>query len=372
MKHRGLCLTPVVGCTAAIAALLLTGCGGGGSASGGSAPTATTRARVHAMSQNGMRSLTLSGVQTPFYASLRNGGLATGVGASGGASVPAASSTALPMVGAFLKNIAAVPPATRAAHLQSRGVALGRQVVDPLPPISLPTFYYDDYLGLWVQIEDDPESSTYLLYADEAKTQPAGSIRTTWPVDWNTYPQVYASTYRFTAGFLAGAHGDYSDTVGADGSGASTYEDTYPDGSRDAGTSIWRADGSSEWSSRSDNADGSWFECSGSFLADGSGKTHERSSDGYGADYVYNADYSGSAVLTGPDPGLPAKIVWDSYGNETITYADGTVETVPMWIGYADGSPGSTGDGSTSDGDGNSPPPPPSPVPTAIPLTTTP
>lgn len=273
------------------------------------------------------------------------------------------------MVGAFLKNVAAAPPVARAARI-SRMVAAarraGRAIAEPgpLPPVPAPTFYYDDYLGLWVQVVEGTDSSSYLLYQDEAQTEPAGSIVTRWPADWSTYPQVYSSSYSFTAGFLAGSHGDSLDTTNADGSGASSYEDIYSDGSSDKGSSTWSVSGASSWSSRSDMSDGSWFECSGSFAADGSGKTHEKSSDGYAADYVYNPDGSGSALISGPDPGLPAKIVWDVYGNETITWADGTVETIPAWYGYAtsgSGGIGTAGGGSGSGGGvaspGTTPPP---------------
>ena len=48
------------------------------------------------------------------------------------------------------------------------------------------------------------------------------------------------------------------------------------------------------------------------------------SSDGYTSDYTYRSDGSGFARINGPAPGLPATIVWDTFGNTTITYADGT------------------------------------------------
>ena len=43
--------------------------------------------------------------------------------------------------------------------------------IDPIAPIPAPTFYYDDYLGLWVAINDTANSSTYTLYQDQGKTE---------------------------------------------------------------------------------------------------------------------------------------------------------------------------------------------------------
>ena len=135
----------------------------------------------------------------------------------------------MPLIGAFLRNVAATSPSTRAAHLRpktrqedgggsgSSDGGNGSTGVDSppdggiVPPGGIfepaPTFYFDYYLGLWVQIDDSGNNSNYLLYEDEAKTKPAGHITTVNPTDWETYPQVYSSSYAFTSGYLAGSHG---------------------------------------------------------------------------------------------------------------------------------------------------------------------
>ena len=130
---------------------------------------------------------------------------------------------------------------------------------DPGP---LPTFYYDDYLGLWVDITDTPTSSTFALYEDEAKTKPAGSIVTTFPTG-DTFPQIFTSHYTYTAGTQAGSHGDYNNTVNQDGSGSSSYLDVYVDGGKDQGSSQWTAGGDYTWTGRTDNADKSYSSMKG-------------------------------------------------------------------------------------------------------------
>ena len=166
------------------------------------------------------------------------------------------------------------------------------------------------------------------MYVDQAKTQPAGSIVTLWPADYTVYPQTYQSTYSFTAGYSAGSQGASLNVTNADGSSTASYSDTYSDGSKDKGTSTQTASGDYTWTGRTDAADGSWTTVSGTFRSDGSGGTHLTMSDGYVADYVYNADGSGHGRITGPDPGLPVTITYDLYGNTTITYADGSDRTL--------------------------------------------
>ena len=201
----------------------------------------------------------------------------------------------------------------------------------------MPAFYFDEYLGLWVQIEDGAAQSAYLLYEDEAKTKPAGSIVTTWPENWEVFPQVYSSRYEFTAGFLAGARGSFETAQNADGSGHSSYENVYADGWKDQGRSAWTGRGDFTWSSRSEDPNGFTVSDRGAFRADGSGGTHSETSDGFTADYTFNADGSGHGRISGPLPGLPATITWDAFGNTTIRYADGTTEHIPDWGYYGGG-----------------------------------
>lgn len=325
--------------------LFTAGCGGGSSSTTrGTSPTAQTRTRLAGLQNQQLRALSQSGVQPAALASARNGAFATsstltvGDTASGGGASAGASGSeggaqigALPLIGAFVTNVASVRPSTATAL--SRGAHRVRVRRHTRADGTDPNFYFDEYLGLWVVIQDTPSSSTFLLYLDEAKTQPAGSFQTTFSVS-DAYPQTYESHYTIIAGALKGTHGDYVTVQNADNSGRSTYNDTYLDGWSDSGQSTWKADGSSSWSSRNDGPDHSYYTYQGVFKADGSGTNHTASSDGYVTDYLYRVDGSGSGRIQGPDPGLPATITWDIYGNTTIRYADGSSEFYPGWGFY--------------------------------------
>ena len=352
---------PLVGIVLGLIALFTVGCGGGGSANavGGSSPTQQTRSAMTQLQRNMLRSLAQSGVQSASAASIRNGvgGAADGVTATNGGG----TASSVPMLGAFIHNVAAATPAHRAARRHhprtTRDVNDGSDGSDGSTGSGVSggsgggsglgsgnSFYYDEWLGLWVDYTEAATQTTYTFYEDQGKTKPAGSNVTTFPADWNTYPQVYASIYTFTAGFLKGTHGSYQTTQKADNSGSSRYDDTYSDGWSDSGTSDWSATGDSNCQSRSDGPNKAYYLFKASFKSDGSGTTHTEGSDGFISDYSYHADGSGSGRISGPLAGLPATITWDAFGNTTIRYADGTVETYNGW-GYDDGTT-SSGDGS--------------------------
>jgi hypothetical protein len=333
------------------------GCGGGGSSSTGtgSVPTQATRSRVLNLHEVAVRGALQSGFQTQnlayarnsYYGSAPSGGTA-GENSSGGADAPGASSP-MPLLGAFLRNSAAISPRTLAARRRSRsedaggaGGAEGGSTGIGLPPDStipppefptdpLPTFYFDYYLGLWVQIEETANTSSYLLFEDEGKARPAGHITTINPIDWDTFPQKFTSSYEFTRGYLTGSHGSSENITNADYGGSSRYENVYADGWKDKGASNWSGRGDFSWSSRTDGVNQEWSEGAGSFSAEGNGGMRLSSSDGYRSDYRYNADGSGHGRITGPDPGLPVTISWDAFGNTTIVYADGSIEHIPGW-----------------------------------------
>ena len=352
----------VAGCLAlALSAGLLAGCGGGGGTSRAvsKTPTKAVKAHIYQLQTQSLRALSQSGVANSTLTAISGGGnlmaTSTSVGAvaptAGGSDGASASAPpALPLTGQFLHNIASTSHAGRSAairRMQARHAARlihGRDVVngsgptvapDPGPPV---TFYYDDYLGLWTDITDTATSSTYNLYVDEAKTQPAGSVTSTFPADYNTFPQTYTFNYTYTAGSQAGSKGTYTSVYNQDNSGSSSYSDVYVDGGTDKGSSTQTAAGDYTWTGRTDNADKSYTSQSGTFHADGSGSTHSQGSDGYVYDVTYRTDGSGHGRITGPDPGLPATIDWDAQGNTTVVYADGSTEYTPGW-GYGDVTP---------------------------------
>jgi hypothetical protein len=347
---------------------IVTGCGGGsGSVASSRKVTAQTRTRVAAINTQFVRALAQSGVQTSALAAQRNGSYSAGTfpappagfGGTGFSGVAGYNATVgaptqyippMPMLGAFIHSLVTQNQAGRSVAVANKGASRetaklitrgappatggvtgsGASGGAPIVPPAPLTFYYDNFLGLWVDVQNTATQSTDTLYVDQAKTQPAGSIVTTFPTG-STYPQVYSSTYQLTAGLFAGSHGSYQTTINQDGSGTSTYSDTYADSSTDSGTSTWTAQGANSWSDESTDASGGVTTSTGSFKADGSGTTHATTADGYTLDYTYNADGSGSGKISGPAAGLPATVTWDIYGDTTITYADGTVDYIPGW-----------------------------------------
>ena len=317
--------------------LALYGCGGG-SSSTSNAPSREVKVRIKQMISGSFVAMTNSGLQTPNAAHNLNSSAGlppqtAGVGASG--SIGGSGSVSAPLTGAFLNNavLSHRNGGRSVRHRAVTGVSGGENagirmnnrrdvVVD---------FYFDDWLGLWTQVVNLTSGTRYDLYLDQAKTLPAGSMQTTFPADTSVFPQVYASSFTYTAGLLTGSHGSYNTTLTSDSAGHSDYEYVGADGSKDTGSSLWDANGESTWKDRSEQPDHSFTAYAGTFHADGSGTTHSESSDGYVTDYTYNADGSGKGHIAGKQSGLPAVIVWDALGNTTIRYADGTTETYNAW-----------------------------------------
>lgn len=312
----------------------LTGCGGG-AGSAGSAPTRAVQERVGTISRK-----LFSG--SMLFSAVDGIGNAR-PGMSGGPVASSMPTGGMPQLGAFLKNVAMDGPSTRAHRAATTGSEGGLIPVDPLPPIfwePQPSFYFDYYLGLWVQTSYKAGESRYELFEDEGKAKPAGSIVTTWPTSWETFPQTWKSHYEFTAGFLKGSHGFSENVTNAGWSGSSTYENVYVDGWKDTGKSTWSGRGDSSWINRTESGDGKdWTESAGSWRGDGSGGTRMSTSDGYEAIFTFNSEGSGHGRISGPEAGLPATITWDTQGNVTIRYADGTVERFNRWGIYPGPTP---------------------------------
>jgi hypothetical protein len=208
--------------------------------------------------------------------------------------------------------------------------------------------YFDEYLGLWVATEWSETSSTTTFSLDEAGTLPAGHVTSTFTADLGTYPQVFTNEYEFSAGPLAGSHGTYNCTQTTEVEGSMQYENTFADGSSDTGESHWDADDAT-WESRWEGPGGTpWFEDSGTWTAAGSGTYACTNSEGWSSTWTYNADWSGSATFTGPDPLLPATMTWTSQGHYHITYADGSTESWTWDDFWGDmGEGGTTGVGTS-------------------------
>ncbi|GDX40842.1 hypothetical protein LBMAG21_11340 [Armatimonadota bacterium] len=267
-------------------------------------------------------------------------GIATGVGVTEptGRGTSAQKVTHYPFIGNFVHRLTA---------RQKRQSSLGRSSRTR----EAGDFYFDEYLALWVDITYTDTSYSVFLYEDQEKAKPAGHLISAYPGADAPFPQIYRSDFEVTAGQLKGAHGYYNTTINQDYSSQSSYESSFPDGTHSKGQSTWTSDGESKWSDRTDGAGSYFYQTTGQFHADGSGHTVSSDSTGYSQEYTYNTDGSGSALIQGPDPGLPAKIVWDNTGKVTITWADGTVEVWNPNTGNGDGTGNS---GGTTGGSGGS------------------
>jgi len=305
---------------ASLMLLSLHGCGGISSGPGGP-PTEQTKTRVQRSLELAQYAMSFSGVQSPLQALSLNG--------RGAGEIPVS------FLGGFMRQTALVS----AGDVSILPIEEPGGENDP-GWSGDPGFYYDEWLGLWVEVQNTSNGVTFLLYEDEQKTRRAGHITTTFPENTESYPQVYRSEYEFL-----GPRGFYETKLESETTGTMRYENESSAFGKDTGSASWR-DGRYEWSHRHEGKDGFWSEDFGSFASDGSGTTRSRNSLGYRTTFKYRADGSGEGVIEGPDPGLPATITWDAQGNVRIVWADGTVEEY-NWFGW---SGGNGGDGSEDGG----------------------
>lgn len=326
----------------AAAALALISCGGGGSKSDNAPLSATGRA-VQNVQRLSIMSMSKSGIAlAPFMLHGFGGGGGGGTTGSGG------GYGGVSPIGFFFRHFGTDGGG---AGEGSTGSGTSGTTGTTGTTGTGSDFYFDEYLGLWVATEWSETSSTTTFTLDQEGTLPAGQVSSTYTAELGTYPQSFTNEYEFTAGPLAGSHGSYNCTQTSEEEGSMVYENTYADGASDSGESHWDADDST-WESRWEGPGGTpWFEDSGTWTAAGSGTYSSSDSDGWSSTWTYNADWSGSATFSGPDPMLPATLVWTSQGRYTATYADGSTETWSwddFWGGVDGG--GTTGVGTSGAG----------------------
>lgn len=322
---------------------VVVGCGGGGGSKGtGVAPNAQTRQSVKEGVAHSLMGVAQAGM---------GGGSVSSTGGTGGG-------IGFPMIGSFLYQFLPSPggaPPSPAMALRHRvspmEVGTTGSGTDGGGGGTDPEFYYDEYLGLWVDMVSTETSYTVNLFVDEAKSEPAGSFQSTFPSGWDTYPYSLNSTFSITAGNLAGAHGQYSMVIENESKGHSTFESVWPKIGSDTGETSWNG-GANTWKYESHSGD-LWWKGDGGFTANGSGSSAFSDSAGYTATYIYHSDGSGSGRITGPDAGLPATITWTSSGHVKIVYADGSVEEWDPSDYYGSGDVGGTTGTGTGTSTGN-------------------
>lgn len=205
--------------------------------------------------------------------------------------------------------------------------------------------YFDEFIGVWVVDTYSTNGYSAVYSLDEAGTLPAGTSSSTWVVTESGSNGT--SQVRITAGPNAGYKLDSTyttDDLLGSGSYSSLTDSPIYGSSQDQGE--WAADGSGSYLSRWTSGD-TFKAYQGSWLADGSWNSTSTSSDGYTMTQQGRADGSGTGSITGPDPLLPATVVWNTEGVGTITWADGSTSPI-TWFGLggvSGGSAGNPGDG---------------------------
>lgn len=320
-----------IGAWIGIVAVVTAGCGGSGgdfTRGPGGPPTPETRKKIGSLLQLNATGMAQSGVQSAAQADNAGRPGLPGIG----------------WIGAFVRN-----QTTAGANLAVSGGDDGSGGAGG------GGFYFDDWLGLWVQTEWSDSGVKSDLFEDADRARPAGFFRSEYPLPDSEYPIRWESRYEVTAGAFAGSEGEYLGETASAESGSMRYDGTW-DGARSYGISSWDSEGS-RWENRSNLKDGTWSKDEGSFRSDGSGQTLSETSLGYRIRFTWLSTGGGTGEISGPDPGLPAQIRWGADGQGTITYADGTVEPFSWWVTVTDDPVGGGGSSGGSSGSGSPPRP---------------
>jgi hypothetical protein len=339
MKLRGL-----VQIGASVIGLLLISCGGSGGG-GTNSFSATTRS-VQGIQMTSALSMAKSGIaMAPFFFGGFGGGSGTTGSSTGGGG--GAGGGGITSIGFFFRDFGGPSGFGSMMSHRMRGATRdGGTTGSGGGDGGSDDFYFDEWLQLWAEVQWTDNTFAIHFYQDEAKTLPAGHTTSTFTGSLDAFPQTYSYDYEFTAGTWAGSHGSYICSSTSETVGSMIYENAYSDGSHDEGHSDWDESASS-WHSRWDgpNSQG-WFEDSGTWNLDGSGIYTCSDFDGWASTWSYNADWSGSAHFTGPDPKLPADMTWTADGHYKITYADGSKEEwswSDLWDSEEGGTTGTAG-----------------------------
>lgn len=191
--------------------------------------------------------------------------------------------------------------------------------------------YYDAFFELWMvtRYGDLKETDwTVRLYVDEALTEVGGeAFRTGTTFDWSYRMDI-------TKGPKAGAYlssrmirlpenagWDYTYDWFIPDEGLYTFLNSYR-----MPTETAPAQQNSLRTFETTNKDYR-VESRRLLLENGDVRLISQDSTGSSATFTFFADQTGEGEITGPDPGLPAKIVWNAEGTGSITWADGSVTT---------------------------------------------
>ena len=190
--------------------------------------------------------------------------------------------------------------------------------------------YFDSVLNLWVVVRLAPSGMFETMYVDRDRTQPAGNL--TYLTDESNF--TLSGSLAVTAGPFAGISGTYNQTVVASGtSGNMSY--SLPAG---ATTSL-------QFSYKNDAAGAIYgtatvgiafpdgYAQSQSVTLSPSGALTVRASDSNNlkSTFHFRSGYSGTGLISGSEPGLPARVTWDANGVGLFKFADGSTSPISGW-----------------------------------------
>ena len=180
---------------------------------------------------------------------------------------------------------------------------------------------YDPFLELWAK----PVDNGFDYFTDEACTNPGGSSRYTIETDANG--NVLSRTEQtVTAGPMAPLQ---STTVYRTGENGITVEmtGTSPERGNYSLTGNWNIDGDSMFEVSTQKEGEAPRKYAVLTRQNGTSKVTFDNPQWHQFTLDFNADGSGSGTVTGSSDLLPANVVWNSDGDGTVTYKDGSTRT---------------------------------------------
>lgn len=260
-----------------------------------------------------------------------SGHFGAGCGGGGGGSTTS-TATATTSTGGTLTN---VPSTKTKADVAENFTAYGEAEACPsfIPAGKVTAtggHYFDVALGLYGTLVEAPSQIRDLLFVDSGRTQLGGEFE----YNVNEIAKTSSGSISITSGRFSGLTGTFFQalqTNGFEGSLTLTFENgalidnqfvevanssNQETGSATIGISL--PGGYSQTELATYNPDGSMTLTS----TDGASCRGSLS---------FAADLSGTATITGTDPGLPATATWNSQGTGQVRFADGSLYNLSTW-----------------------------------------
>ena len=181
---------------------------------------------------------------------------------------------------------------------------------------------YDPFVELWIRFTDDGAD----FFTDQACTDAAGSMRITIEGNPESEPFIIRSTQTVDKGPRAGSRFDFemrseNNVITISGTGTS------PDSGPFTMSGTWNSNGEGSFVCSSQKPGEAQRTYRIVTRADGTSQVTFDNAQWHKYTLDFNADGSGSGTVTGSSDLLPASVVWNSDGDGTVTYKDGSTRT---------------------------------------------